>query len=203
MITELNLTPSQRQKDWVLNVLEISASGGKVIKEAIPDYRYGVKSITVCASVEGKWIKIGNGTDVLFGPFTLKANAPFTFTFESPVYCDIGKSLTLKTEEDFSLFLCIKGITGPPIPSVPFNPSPVSGSVDVATDAVLTWESLYQSVGYKVYFGINSLELVSEQNELEYTPSLTANTKYQWRVDEVLGNDTAQGDVWTFTTGGG
>lgn len=200
--TELNLTPGRRETDWVLNGFETEASTEITLKEAVPDYRYGIKSVTFCSAVSGKWIKLKNGNETLIGPFALNAFEPFIINFESSVYCDKGNALNLITEEDFGIWLCISGSTGPPIPAKTYNPSPADEEANVSTTADLTWESDNVSVTYNVYLGQNaqSMSLVSEQSELEYSPSLDEYRIYYWRVDEVLGSNTATGDTWTFST---
>lgn len=200
-ITQLNLTPGRRESDWILNVLETNASGGIDLKAAIPDYRYGVNSLTVTMSVSGKWFKILDGNTTLIGPVTSVQYVPYHLDFSSTVYATAGNALVLKTEEAFPIHCVIEGKTGPPIPSKSFNPSPADGATGVSTSTDLAWDSIYQSVNYKVYFGTTELSLVSEQSEKTYTPSLEANTNYMWRIDETLNGNEAKGDVWTFITG--
>jgi hypothetical protein len=38
------------------------------------------------------------------------------------------------------------------------------------------------------------------QSSTSYIPTLTGDTKYYWRIDEVEGLNTWKGDVWRFTT---
>ena len=196
-ITEMNLTPAMRESDWILNVIETDASAGIDLRAAIPDYRYGIKSITIFSDTTDKWIKILDGSDNLIGPI----GAPYEIRFQSAVYGTSGNALVLKTQEAFGVHLIVQGTTGPPIPSKPFNPSPADEATGVSTSATLTWESIFQSVDYKVYFGTASDPLlVSEQSELTYDPSLVATTTYYWRIDETLGGNEVRGDVWTFST---
>jgi hypothetical protein len=201
-ITELDLTPGKREADWVLNVQETEASTGIVLREAIPDYRYGIKSVRISAGEDEKWMVLKNGDDDFIGPFCLSKYVPFSLEFPSTVYGDTGEALSIQTETDFPIYLCIRGVTCRPIPSVPFNPSPAYGATDVATNATLSWDSVYESVQYMVYLGttLNTLAMVSDQAEKTYSPALADNTTYYWRVDEYLGGDSARGNLWTFST---
>ena len=201
MITELNINPNQKEFDWVLNVMETDASSGKVLKAAIPDYRYGIKKITICTGEDDKWIKIGNGTEVLLGPVALKAYTPFTLEFGT-IYCTSGNALTFQTESAFNVYMCIMGVTGPPIPAKAYNPMPLDGAENVPIDQILSWDSDNQSVDYNVYIGSTMLsqELVSTQSELNYEPQLEQHRTYFWRVDEVLGSNTCKGEIWVFNT---
>jgi hypothetical protein len=200
--TELNLVPSAQAVDWILNVAETDASAGVVLKPAAPDYRHGVKSITVSTAEDEKQITLLNGATPFIGPIELGKYIPITLNFESPVYCTKDNALVLKTEEEFDVYLLIHGVTGPPIPSKPINPTPADGAISVSTSADLSWESQFQSVNYEVYFGTSAgdMPLVSAQSELTYTPSLTSATTYYWRVDESLGGTTVEGNTWSFTT---
>lgn len=201
-ITELNINPSQRESDWILNVSESDASTGIVLRQALPDYRYGIKSVTISTVEDEKWILLLDGDTPIIGPLRLGKYIPITLTFESPIYCTIGNSLVLQTEQEFDVYLLIKGTTGPPIPSQPYDPVPEDGITGVATDITLSWSSLYQSISYEVFLGTTSISpLVSEQNETTYTASLQPNTTYFWRVDEHWNGNMATGNIWTFTTG--
>ena len=200
-ITELNLTPGRREKDWILNGVVTDASGGIDLREAIPDYRYGIKKLTITPNVEGKWVKILDGDDTIIGPIASLAYVPYQVEFNSVVYGEAGNALILKTQEAFPVHVLIEGKTSPPIPSKPFNPSPANGETSVSTDTELSWESVYQSVNYRVFFGTdNNPDLVSTQSENTYSPSLLENTTYYWRINEFLNGNTVVGDTWTFST---
>ena len=200
-MNELNLTPGRREKDWILNVPVTDASEGIVLKEAISDYRYGITKIVVTTTVNNKWIKLKDGDDDLIGPFSLGKDNPLYLEFDTAVYCTIGNALVLQSENDFEFYVLIHGKTGPPIPSKSFNPSPADGATDVSTDAELSWESECESVNYRVFFGTDSNPpLVSTQSEMSYSPSLSADTTYYWRINEFLNGNTVVGDTWTFST---
>jgi len=203
-MTELNLTPGRRETDWIINVASSDASGGIDLKSAIPDYRYGIKTLDITPNEGNKWFKIMDGENVLVGPVGMPQNVTYHLDLKSPVYGTAGNALILKTESAYWIHLIVQGTTGPPIPSKPTNPSPANEETGVLTSATLTWESVYESVNYKVYFGTSEsgMTMVSDQSELEYDPSLSVNTTYYWRIDEYLDGNTATGDVWTFTTGG-
>lgn len=200
-VNELNIETGRLEKDWVINATIADASTGVVLKSAVPDYRYGIKSLVISTVEDEKNISILDGDSVLIGPVQLGKYNPLTINFLSPVYNTKGNSLTVKTDVEFDFFLIIQGTTGFPVPSKPFNPNPSDGAT--GSVSVLGWESDNQSITFSVYLGTNSnsLELVSTQTETSYSPtSLNENTQYYWRVDESLNGNYAKGDVWSFTT---
>jgi hypothetical protein len=102
--------------------------------------------------------------------------------------------------------------------------NPVPADKAVATiDTLLSWKAGFQSVSHNVYFGTDetavadatttSPEFAGNQPGTVFDPgTLSAATRYYWRIDEVgatdvlpelVGPDGAiKGDVWTFVTGG-
>jgi hypothetical protein len=85
-----------------------------------------------------------------------------------------------------------------------FNPSPVSGVSNVATNATLSWTAGPGATSHNVYFGTTSPgTFQTNQTGTTYNPGTLANsTIYYWRIDEVGGSGTITGDVWSFTTAG-
>jgi hypothetical protein len=87
-----------------------------------------------------------------------------------------------------------------------FNPIPASGTKLVDPNIILSWTTGAGATSHKVYLGTNpgSLSLVSTQTATTYDPSpsssLNYKTTYYWRIDEVNGASTYQGDVWNFKT---
>jgi hypothetical protein len=83
-----------------------------------------------------------------------------------------------------------------------FNPSPVSGVSNVAINATLSWSAGTGATSHNVYFGTTSPGTFRiNQAGTTYSPgTLALNTTYYWRIDEVGGFGTIQGDVWSFTT---
>ena len=200
-MNELNLTPGRRESDWILNVPVTDASSGIVLKEAKDDYRYGITKLTITTTEDEKTVSIKDGSDDFIGPLKLGKYNPIYLDCGTTVYGTVGNPLILKTEEEFELYVLVQGKTGPPIPSKPFNPTPSDGAVEVSTDTDLSWESQFKSVNYNVYFGTDSdPELVSTQIENSYSPTLSSETTYYWRVEEYLNGNKVMGDLWTFTT---
>ncbi|HOQ04626.1 MAG TPA: LamG domain-containing protein [Anaerohalosphaeraceae bacterium] len=83
-------------------------------------------------------------------------------------------------------------------------PNPANGDFCAATTATLSWRAGSTAVSHNVYFGTSPTELVSfgNQTATAFTPpTLTADTKYYWRVDEVTADNTViPGQVWMFKT---
>jgi hypothetical protein len=93
-----------------------------------------------------------------------------------------------------------------------YNPSPADGSVDVSTNATLSWDIGFDTVLHRIYFGTeNPPPFVTDQAAMEFRGRtwfdpgrINSDTVYYWRIDEVdsRGNTTA-GAVWNFTTSSG
>jgi hypothetical protein len=91
-----------------------------------------------------------------------------------------------------------------------YDPNPGPAADDVLPTAVLTWAAGDDCVSHDIYFGTTIADVngtnppvVSGQgvgNET-YDPNgdMDLDTTYYWRVDEYDGNDTYEGDVWSFT----
>lgn len=83
-------------------------------------------------------------------------------------------------------------------------PVPADGEYNAAVNAVLRWRGGSTAVSHNVYFGTSpdALDSFGNQTETAFTPpALTADTKYYWRIDEVLADDTVvPGEVWMFKT---
>jgi len=94
----------------------------------------------------------------------------------------------------------------PPPPGQATNPSPADEAVDVAVNAVLSWDAGVGAVSHDVYFGINAAPGVDEfkgnQTTIGYDPgTLEKGITYYWQIDEYnSNNDKTTGVVWSFTT---
>jgi len=99
------------------------------------------------------------------------------------------------------------------IPVYARRPSPDDEAPDVVPDMILTWRSGRDAAEHKVYFssdeqavteGTITPEIVPGNGcEASYDPGgddLDLGTTYYWRIDEVNGDQTWQGDVWSYTT---
>jgi hypothetical protein len=91
----------------------------------------------------------------------------------------------------------------PSAPGAASSPSPATGATGVITSATLSWTAGSGATSHNVYFGTSSSpSSVGSQSGTTYTPgTLTANTTYYWRIDEVNSVGTTTGTVWSFTTG--
>jgi hypothetical protein len=92
---------------------------------------------------------------------------------------------------------------GPPSQATYPNPSHQATGVALAAD--LSWTSGDGATSHDVYFGTDSTpdagEFQGNQTANTFDPgTLTANTTYYWRIDEVNSSDTTTGTVWSFTT---
>jgi hypothetical protein len=115
MITELDTIPGKREDDWTLNVYEEDASAGVVLRQAMTDYRHGIRSIIITVS-DNEQVTILNGSKPLIGPLNLEKGIPWRYS-EEKIYCDRGDALILKTESNFPVHLLIRGDTGVPVSS--------------------------------------------------------------------------------------
>lgn len=88
------------------------------------------------------------------------------------------------------------------VPDKAYAISPANGAVDLSTAVQLSWRPGTGAVSHNIHFGTtNPPAYVATQSSNLYDPgSLTEDTQYFWRIDEVNGQGTTTGDVWTFTT---
>jgi len=85
------------------------------------------------------------------------------------------------------------------------NPSPANSAANVSINADLSWTEGTDSTSSDVYFGTDSTpdsgELQGNQTATTFEPgTMSNNTTYYWRIDEVNANGTTTGNVWSFTT---
>jgi len=90
-----------------------------------------------------------------------------------------------------------------------WDPSPADGSINLMTDATLSWAAGTGALFHTLYIG-ESFDDVNDATEggaqlpdTTYTPELEEGKSYYWRVDEfsAVGGvpATIKGDVWTFS----
>ncbi len=91
-----------------------------------------------------------------------------------------------------------------PAPAKPSGPSPADGATDVGLEADLYWASSAGATSYDVYFGTSLRPpFVANVRGNQYTlPTLSASTRYYWKVVAKNSCGSTQGPVWRFTTGG-
>jgi len=94
------------------------------------------------------------------------------------------------------------------------NPSPSSGSDNIALDVLVSWQAGALAASHDVYFGtdyeaVRDADTASDQYKgnqsfetTTYGPTgLVLGETYYWRIDEVNpGYTDSKGDVWSFTT---
>jgi hypothetical protein len=96
----------------------------------------------------------------------------------------------------------------PPQPQLPgqaTNPGPADGATGVSVSASLSWTAGAASESHDVYFGTNATPIAGDfrgnQAGTSFDPgALAIETTYYWRIDEVNGDGTTTGTVWSFTT---
>jgi hypothetical protein len=82
------------------------------------------------------------------------------------------------------------------------SPSPADSATDVDVDANLSWSAGSGATSHDVYFGTSSPgTLQGNQTATTFNPGTMSNdTTYYWRIDEVNVGGTTTGTVWSFTT---
>ena len=96
----------------------------------------------------------------------------------------------------------IELVTSAATPEQATSPSPADSATDVAIDADLSWTAGSGATSRDVYFGTTSPG-ASQGNQAATTfdtGTMTNNTTYYWRIDEVNSAGTTTGTVWSFTT---
>ncbi|MHC4121906.1 MAG: hypothetical protein ACYSWO_30945, partial [Planctomycetota bacterium] len=89
------------------------------------------------------------------------------------------------------------------------KPYPLDTAIKVPTDVTLKWSPGHKAEKHRVYFGTSPLDAyffakpVQEGEKTSFKPPrLEKATTYYWRVDEVNGDRTVMGDMWSFVTDG-
>ncbi|MHC4738713.1 MAG: right-handed parallel beta-helix repeat-containing protein, partial [Planctomycetota bacterium] len=148
----------------------------------LPDTDWDDMSQTVIAAY-------GTGTS----EFTVDANSAGTY---SVVNVNVNYS-------NNQVLICdkIELVTGS-TPGQATNPSPANSATDVSITADLSWTADANATSHDVYFGTSSPG-ASQGNQAATTfdtGTMTNNTTYYWRIDEVNAGGTTTGTVWSFTT---
>lgn len=97
-------------------------------------------------------------------------------------------------------------------PSLPYNPSPPNGAVNVIRTVVLSWQAFDpdgEDLLFDVYFhtdsvfGITNILSEGQTDTFFVIPSaLSPNTTYYWKIDVKDASDNWRfGELWSFTTG--
>jgi len=88
-------------------------------------------------------------------------------------------------------------------PEAATDPYPADGETAVRSDIGLSWGEGAYVHKHVIYFGTDpSPDSIKMQASPSYLPGdLEPNTTYYWRIDEVNAFGTAEGPLWSFTTG--
>jgi sugar lactone lactonase YvrE len=87
-------------------------------------------------------------------------------------------------------------------PSAPTLVSPANGATNVSRTTSLSWSAASGATSYDVYFGTaSSPPLVTNTTSTSYSPgSLSAGTKYYWKIVAKNTAGSASSAIWSFTT---
>jgi hypothetical protein len=83
------------------------------------------------------------------------------------------------------------------------SPSPTNNATSVSLNPTLSWTAGSGAQSHNVYFGtVSPGDSQGNQSGTTFNPTgtLTANTTYYWRIDEVIGSNVITGNVWSFAT---
>lgn len=143
-----------------------------------------------------------------------RQSGPGTVTFDDEHTLDATASFdqpgiyTLRLTGSDSLVTAYDEMTvtvGPaPIPPArAINPVPLNEATGISTSAQLAWSAGGGAVSHNVYFGPTYPPAYrGNQTGTTFNPgTLSPNTTYYWRIDEVNDARATSGSVWTFTTG--
>ncbi|MHC4739310.1 MAG: LamG-like jellyroll fold domain-containing protein, partial [Planctomycetota bacterium] len=91
---------------------------------------------------------------------------------------------------------------GPQLPGQASNPSPGNGTSDISITADLSWTAGSGTTSHDVYFGTSSPgSFQGNQTTTTFdTGTMSNDTTYYWRIDEINAEGTTTGVVWNFTT---
>jgi len=90
----------------------------------------------------------------------------------------------------------------PVLPGPAIDPNPANGATGISTSVSLGWTAGTDTDSHDVYFGSSTTPAFQgNQAGTGFDPGTLANgTTYYWRIDEVNGDGTTMGAVWSFTT---
>ena len=90
----------------------------------------------------------------------------------------------------------------PVLPGPASSPSPADGATGISTSVSLGWTAGTDTNSHDVYFGTSATPAFQgNQTGTSYSPgTLADSTTYYWRINEVNGDGTTIGTVWSFTT---
>jgi unsaturated rhamnogalacturonyl hydrolase len=118
-----------------------------------------------------------------------------TYSYRVQAYND-----TLSSVYSNTVTLTTYFTSGQPLPAG--NPVPGDGSVMISPDQILSWESGLFASSHDVYFGTEDPPpFTGNFQDDSFSPAdMERGVTYYWRIDEVNGNGTTGGSIWSFTT---
>ncbi len=137
----------------------------------------------------------------LTGPAAGHANVSLRFRYDSE-----GQTQgNLWQVDDVELEVFDNGPPPGDPPGQATTPNPADGSAGLGINATLSWTAGTLVTSHDVYFGTSSTlaagDLQGNQAGTSFDPgTLTNDTTYYWRIDEVNGDGTTEGNTWSFTT---
>jgi len=131
----------------------------------------------------------GNQTETTFDPGTLSYGTTYYWRID-----EVNEANVVKTGAVWN-FTTTSGLA--------ITPSPTNGATNVSLNPTLSWTAGQGAASHDVYFGtISPGTFQGNQGGTTFNPeTLTANTTYYWRIDEVIDSNTViTGTVWSFAT---
>jgi len=144
------------------------------------------------------------GTDSSLGAGQLQANQtertfdPGTLDTSTTYYWRIdGININGTTTGDTWSFTTV-----PPPSEQASNPDPANGAVNVDINVDIAWTAGLGAISHDIYFGTSdSPEYQGNQSGSDFDPGTLSNdTTYYWRIDEINPGGTTAGQLWSFTT---
>jgi hypothetical protein len=159
-------------------------------------------TVTVNATASDATSGIGSVRFYLDG--TNKAtdsSPPFSWTWDSSASSSGSHTLGVEVTDMLGNTSSRSSITVT-VSNAARSPSPATGATGVSTTTALSWTAGAGATSHDVYFGTSSTPTFKvNQTKTSYSPgTLSANTKYYWRIDERSSAGTTTGTVWSFTT---
>ncbi|MHC4396768.1 MAG: DNRLRE domain-containing protein [Planctomycetota bacterium] len=132
----------------------------------------------------------GNQTATTYDPGTLANGATYYWRIDE---VNAGGTTT-GTVWSFTTIVAVPGQAS--------SPSPADTATDIAVSADLSWTAGSGSTSSDVYFGTTSPgAFQGNQTATTFDPgTMTNDTTYYWRIDEINAGGTTTGAVWSFTT---